>query len=393
MVSVAERGERAERRLVYTGYCGFVLIGWNSVIVPSVIRSIEHDFHQTDASFALFYFLSALVYACGSFGGGLLTERVGRGVVLPAAAVALGLGLVFQAFALSWPILLLTVVPVNLGAGAIDGGINGLFLDVFREARGGALNLLHVFFSVGAFVAPFVIGLLVGAGLTWRAIPLAAACCCIPVTYLLLGAALPPGRHSSTSVPKDETSTAASLVPFVGLAVSIGLCVAAEASVSSWVVRLLSGAPIALATGVLSIFWMGLTLGRLLSNRYADRFDYYNFTIACMLLSSVTLVAALYSPWLLLAALFFGLNGLFIGPIYPMIIALGGNIYSERLATLSGSLSAAAVVGSLVYPPLIGLMAQTIGIRGGMLGAALLGIPEIFGIVLARASANRVRTM
>lgn len=70
-----------------------------------------------------------------------------------------------------------------------------------------------------------------------------------------------------------------------------------------------------------------------------------------------------------------------------MIIALGGNIYPHRLAALSGSLTTSAVAGSVVYPPLMGVLASTIGLAGGLAGAALLGIPATAGIIMAwRAS-------
>ena len=378
------------RALTYSGYFGFVLIGWNAVLIPSLIRSIEHDFQQSDAAFALFYFLSALTYAIGALGGGVVTERVGRRLVLTAGALLLGIGLVGEALAPSWPVLILLAVPVNWGAGVIDGGTNGLFLDLYRQARASALSLLHVFFSAGALIAPFVIGLLLAGGITWRVAPLATGVFALPLVVLLGSSAMPSGRHGSQLPDDDLPSERSSFLPFAGLATSIGLYVAAEIGVSSWLVRLLSDVPIATATGMLSIFWGGLAIGRLASNRIADRLDYFAFTLSCIVLSSSALAAALVAPWLPLTAVFFGFTGLFAGPIYPMIIALGGNMYPHRLATLSGGLAAAAVVGSLVYPPLIGLMAASIGIRGGLMGAALLGIPEALGLVVARTTAHRV---
>jgi fucose permease len=376
--------------LTYSGYFGFVLIGWNAVLVPALIRSIQHDFRQSDAAFALFYFISALIYGLGAFGGGVLIERLGRRVILGAGALLLSMGLIGEALAPSWTVLIFMAVPVNWGAGAIDGGTNGLFLDLYRQGRASALSLLHVFFSVGALVAPFVVGVLLAGGVTWRALPLMTGICCVPLFILLGSSAMPSGRHAAPQTTgQDAPPERNSLLPFAGLATSIGLYVAVEIGVSSWLVRALSEIPIATATGVLSIFWTGLALGRLASNRLADRFEYYAFTVGCILLSSAALAAALLLPWLPLAAACFGLAGLFSGPIYPMIIALGGNIYPHRLATLSGSLAAAAVVGSLIYPPLIGLMAAGIGIRGGLMGAALLGVPEAMGIVVARTTAHR----
>ena len=375
------------RRLILAGYAGFVVIGWNAVLIPALIRSIEHAFQRSDAAFALLYFISSLLYAGGALGGGFLVERVGRQTVFVLAALLLGLGLIAEGFSPSWLLLLAVAPPINAGAGAIDGGTNGLFLDLFREARAGALNLLHVFFGVGALVGPVTIGLLLSAGISWRVLPVATGLCCLPLAFLLGTSPMPSGRRGHSGDVTTDHAGAPTLAPFFGLAAGIGFYVAAEIGVSSWLVRLLAGTPIATATAILSGFWGGLALGRLLSNWIAERVDYFTYTLGCILLGSLMLAGALLSPWLGLTALLFGLTGLTIGPIYPMIMALGGTIYAKRLAALSGGLSAAAVAGSVIFPPLIGVMAATIGIRGGLFAAAALGVPEAAGVVFARVAA------
>jgi fucose permease len=386
-------GQAPSRRLTYAGYFGFILIGWNAVLIPSLIRSVEHDLRQTDATFALFYFISALVYAGGALSGGFLTERLGRRVVLVSSGVVLGLGLAGEGLAQTWVLLILAAVPVNWSAGAIDGGTNGLFLDLFRDARGSALSLLHVFFSVGAFTAPFVAGILLSNGMAWRNLLLYTGVFAVPLVIVLLTTAMPSGRHEAGDTPAIEegkpSPAGGSRIPFIALGASIGLYVAAEVGTSNWLVRFLADEPIATATGVLSIFWGGLALGRLLSNRIADRFDYFAFTVGCIILSSLALASALMVSWLPLVAALFGVAGLFSGPVFPMIVALGGNIYPHRLSALSGGLAASAVAGGLIYPPLIGVMAGVIGIRGGLFGAALLGIPQALGIMMARKTADR----
>jgi len=62
------------RLLTLAGYYSFILIGWKALLLPSLIRQIEHDFHRTDADFAVLYLVSALVYSFGAFGCGVLTE-------------------------------------------------------------------------------------------------------------------------------------------------------------------------------------------------------------------------------------------------------------------------------------------------------------------------------
>ena len=126
--------------------------------IPSLIRSIEDTFDQNDAGIGLIYLLYSVAYAAGSFGGGPATERLGRRTVLTGAALLHGAGIIGLGLAPSWAAFMVLALPAGLGAGALDGGSNGLFLDLFRTGRGRAMNLLHLFFSVGALSAPLIVG-------------------------------------------------------------------------------------------------------------------------------------------------------------------------------------------------------------------------------------------
>src|SRR5438046_1711844 len=85
---------------------GLLLVGWTGLLVPSLIRSIEADFAQTDAAIGLFFFVNAAASVGGSIGGGLLTERLGRRVVLPLGVGILAAGLAGLAGAPSWTFFL-----------------------------------------------------------------------------------------------------------------------------------------------------------------------------------------------------------------------------------------------------------------------------------------------
>ena len=212
---VAGEAVPATRRLAAIAWASFVLIGWAGLLVPSLIRSVKADFAQTDGGIGLFFFVGAVFYACGSFGGGLVTERIGRRPVLSIAAVLIGVGLALQATAPTWAIFLVAAAPAGLGSGVVDGGMNGLVLDLFRRRPGGALNLLHLGFSVGAATAPIVIGQLIGAGVEWRVIVAATAAWAVVIGLLFGLHVMPSGRHvrpaegDSGAIPRARAAPAA----------------------------------------------------------------------------------------------------------------------------------------------------------------------------------------
>ena len=367
----------------------FLLIGWSGLLVPSLIRSIKESFDQSDAGIGILYFVYALVYAVGSFGGGLVTERLGRRVVLSTAAALHGIGLLGFGLAPSWELFLLAALPAGLGAGGIDGGGNGLMLDLYRSGgRGRALNILHVCFSVGALTAPLAVGRLVETGVPWPTIVLATGVAALVVAGLFLTVPMPHGlRAAQARDPADERSalqrTGERLaLPLILLAVAICCYVAAEVGVSNWLVRFLEPAPLTTATTALSLYWAGIALGRLLAARFADRFDHVLFAATSSAAMAAALTAAILVPSLPASIALFALAGVATGPVFPMIIVIGGDRYPDRTSAVSGLLTGSAVVGSIIYPPVMGFLSVTVGLTVAMLGAALLGLAAAGSLLL-----------
>jgi fucose permease len=162
--------------------------------------------------------------------------------------------------------------------------------------------------------------------------------------------------------------------PLLLLGMAIAGYVAAEIGISNWIVRFLETAPLATATLALSLYWAGLTVGRLVSAVIADRFDHRRFTIACVVAMAILIAAAVLVPSLPLSIAAFAAAGVASGPVFPMIIAIGGDRYPERSAAIGGSLAGMSVVGSTIYPPAMGFMSVTVGLPVAMFGNALLAI-------------------
>jgi fucose permease len=389
------------------GCAALLFIGWTGLLVPSLIRSVKDAFDQSDAGIGIFYFLYAVAYASGSLGGGLATERLGRRTVLGFAVSIHGLGLVALGLGPSWAVFLLAALPSGLGAGAIDGGVNGLFLDRFRSGRGRAMNLLHLFFSIGALAAPLAVGVLVDGGVGWQGIFVATGLTAIPLAILFGSVEMPAGRRitaapaapMATDVvsPTDGVAAATDAIrptgraaaargrlaaPLILLGLAIGCYVASEVGVSSWLVRFLEPAPLTTATTALSLFWAGLAVGRLVSAQLADRFDHLRFATVSSAGIAIALVGAIFVPSLPVSIALFAVTGFASGPVFPMIIAIGGERYPDRSAAVSGFLTGSAVAGSVIYPPVMGFLSVTVGLSVAMVGNVILGLACAGALVL-----------
>jgi fucose permease len=385
------------------GGASLVAIGWSGLLVPSLIRSVQGTFDQDDAGIGLFYLLWAVAYASGSFVSGPLTERLGRRWVLGGAALLHGLAVVGLGLAPSWIVFLATGPVAAAAAGSLDGGANGLVLDVYREGRGRAMNLLHASFSVGALAAPLVVGSLVSAGAAWQTVVVGSG---VALSVLAVGYALvpmPSGRRAVDSARTTDESGSGGQVgvdgspgggwllrgPLLLLGIAIAAYVASELGVSNWLVRFLEPAPLATATLALSFYWLGLTAGRLVSSAIADRFDHLRFTTTMALALAACLVVAVLAPSLPLSIAAFTLAGVASGPIFPMIVALGGERYPERSAAVGGLLTGLAVVGATLYPPAMGVISVAIDLQMAMLGTAVLALVAAVALVAFGRVAGR----
>jgi len=349
---------------------GMLLVGWTGLLVPSLIRSIEPAFDQTDAGIGVFFFVVAAASVGGSMAGGLLTERIGRRVVLPFAVALIALGLTGMATVPTWGLFLALAIPFGFGSGAIDGGMNGLVLDLYPDGRGRALNLLHLFFSLGALASPLAIGRLVEAGASWQTIIIGTGVVAIPLAILFAVVAMPSGRHARSA--GTATVRVGLSVPLIALAVALACYVASEIGVSNWLVRFLETASIGLATSALALFWGSLALGRIVTAWLGDRFDHALFAATAAFVAAVALVAAVLVPSLPASVVLFGLVGFAFGPVYPLIMAVGGDLYPTRSAAVSGFLSGSAIFGAIIYPPLMGFISVEAGLTVAMIGAAIL---------------------
>jgi fucose permease len=372
--------------ILVAAYASFTLIGWTGLLVPSYLRVIRDEFGQTDAGFGLVYLIFALLFGAGALSAGVLADRIGRRVVVPAAALLVAVGLAMESVAPGWAVFVVGAGLAGAGCGAIDAAVNSVVMDLSVIGGGSSLNRLHLFYSVGALTAPLVIGVLAEAGIGWRLVTAATGLAALSLALPLRRVgAVPPRRRT----PGDDASERRSPTPIglplrlalVALAIAIACYVAAEAGVSSWLVGFLADESMSVATMALAFFWAGLAAGRLVASRVADRFDPVVFTTTCAFASAVALLAAIACPPGPLRIALFMATGFAFGPVYPMIMTVAGALAPHRAAAVSGLLTAAAVAGSVVYPPLMGLVSGLAGLGAGMVGAALLAAVSGLAVV------------
>lgn len=393
-VSRTGSSRRAIRAGVVT-WLAYAFIGWRSMLVPSLIRSVMPAFAQDDAGMGTYFLCTALGYGTGSLIGGTVVRRLGVRVTLSGAAVVLGVCLVIQGLATTWAVFLAMGVVAGMAGAASDVSIGTLYLDLFPHARGRAINLLHVGWSLASLAAPLLLAFAVGAGVPWNALLVGTGCAWLLLSVALVVTVPADGRHHAPDATRGASPEADPApgpgvrgrglpVVLLAMAIAIGCYVGAEAAVSDWLVRVLHAWPLEVASTALALFWLGIALGRGVFAKIGNRVDPIRWASGMVAMAAVTLTAALLVPVPMPSLVLFGVTGFLFGPVFPLVFVAAGSLIQGRTATISMVLTFSAVVGAVAYPPSVGFLATAIGLQGALLGSAVLAFGAAAALVVAR---------
>jgi MFS family permease len=307
--------------------------------------------------------------ACGTLisltFAGRLIERVGHRTVLLALTPALSVCYALSAHASGTLSLFLCLLPAGLCIGGLELVVN---LEADRvEHQGGRriMNRSHAFWSFGFFGAGLVGALAARVGLSpqWHlaaVVPLS-----IVLTLLLLGGfEAAPHRSGTNDEPAHHFARPTLAIGALVLFSFSGLVL--EGSGIDWsaiYMRDVFGATpfiggIAVATGA---FAQGAT--RYIADRFVERHS--PLVIARTLLAVLglgTLMVTL-APASALALLGFALMGVGTSVMFPLAMSAAAQRTDRPAATNVAALAQISFVSFLLGPPLLGFVAEHLGIR------------------------------
>jgi len=263
-------------------------------------------------------------------------------------------------------LLLVFAVPLGLGAGSIDAALNYY---VAKHYRSHHMNWLHSFWGLGASLGPLILSRYIAEQNSWRGGCLAVSLIQFGIAAVLL-ASLPfwsaAERCSQQPAVEGAAPGAQKAVPPLrikgvrfALMTFLFYC-GAEYSVGLWGSSYLvnmRGLPASTAAWWISVYYLGITLGRFLVGFATFRFS-NPVLIRTGILAAMCGVMLLLLP---LPAAFWKIGFLLIGlgcaPVFPcMIHETPVRFGKENAASIIGYQMGFAYIGSTFLPPLLGIL-------------------------------------
>ena len=367
------------RALVY--YAAFLVLGFALSALGPTLPNLADQTNSSLSQISIIFTGNALGYILGSLFGGWLYDRRRGHPVLTFTLISLCLLLFALPLAASLFQLVMILTLVGFGMGILDVGGNTLIVWLFRRDVGPYMNALHLAFGIGALLCPILVDrvVIITGGIRWFYWILALLTIPVILWFTRLPSPLPPAAEEEKTMSSKLRSPSLMILMVAGL---FFMHVGTELGFGGWVFSYavaMNVGPDTIARVLNSIYWGGLTLGRLISIPLA-----FKLLPKTMLLLDI--VGALISIGLLLAVpgrpavvwfATFGL-GFSLASMFPSTIN-----FAERRMSITGKVTGYFLVGanagSMTLPWLIGQYFETTGPQSMVL---FLGIAMAMALLL-----------
>jgi fucose permease len=320
-----------------------------------------------------------MIVSCGtivsSFFSGKILHRFGTGKVTFVSVFMTAVALLGISFAPSIVWLILLAIPLGLGAGSVDAGLNTYIAAHYKSHH---MSWLHCFWGVGAMAGPIIMSQYIMRGDNWRKGYLTVSILQFVLVLIIL-IALPLWNKTektllnskknnttvteqSTDHKEDKSSSLLSLRGVKPVLLSFFLYCAIESTIGLWGSSFLvetRGIDASVAAGWIALFFGGITLGRFINGFLTLKLSNLALIrLGLIILSAGVLLLLLPLPNTFLIVGFV-LAGLGCAPIYPCMLhetpARYGKANAERLM---GIQMAVAYSSFTFLPPIFGYVAE-----------------------------------
>ena len=372
--------------LIFSLYTGYFLVGIVALIFAPIMPIMIRDFDITLGIAGIIF----PAYSIGSFTGvllgGILSDITGKKTLIIVGSILQAIGLALIPIVSSWAIVLGIFSVMGLGRGFLNTCINAFVADINPRRRGAALNALHGVYGIGSLIGPLIIGLLLTFQYSWKLIYFGVAG--IWIVYIIVNIFLkyPTTEHMKKfEIKMDALKAIISSRVFILLFLISFIYNGAATGLVGWINTYMDQMkyPALFGASMVSVFYLGLTLGRFICSYLSDRLGYSKTILACAIGSFIFYPLTIFtsSPVTIALGVFF--SGLFFSGLHPTGLAYANTMFSSISGTITGLLSAAMSLGAMSIPWLIGFVSEYSSFKSGLsIGYILVTVLVCVAVIL-----------
>lgn len=289
---------------------------------------------------------------------GYLSARFGSHFTTIIGSLCFCIALPLLALAPDYPLLIVALVFFGASNGSMDVAMNTQGVAVEQRYKKPILNSFHACWSFGGLIGSLVGGLVAARDVAPWLHFLVIAILCVIGTLLAARFLLPTQANTRGSGVVFVRPTRSLLI--LGL---VALCsVVAEGAIGDWSALYLSGTVhtgAGLAASGFAALSIMMAAGRGVGDQLTARFGPAMMVRLGGLVAAVGLTLTLVFPWLPVAIIGFGLVGLGLSTMFPLVLSAAGRTSPQAIAAVA----TCGYTGFLIGPPVIGFAADILSLR------------------------------
>lgn len=351
-------------------YIAFISLGLPDSLLGAAWPVMHEDLGAPLSYAGIISMIIAFGTVVSSLQSDRLTLWLGTGKVTAISVAMTATALFgFSASSEFW-MLCLWAIPYGLGAGGVDAALNNY---VALHCRSWHMSWLHCMWGVGAATGPYIMGMALEMGKGWPAGYHIIAVMQVVLTIILF-ASLPLWKERKDEVQADSGHKRKPLslreifrIPGAREILVAFFCYSAvEQTCGLWAssfLNLSKGISAEQAASFGAMFFIGITVGRAINGFLAMRMHDESMIRMGQVLILFGIVTVMLPAGDAVALAGLILIGLGCAPIYPCIIhSTPTHFGKDKSQAIIGVQMAAAYIGTMLMPPLFGILANHLSI-------------------------------
>lgn len=344
-------------KIKWISYYSFTVMGMIVVSIGAMMKSLISAFQLSYEQGGLIVTATAVASLVMGFFAGLLLAKVSFRLMMMIGNGFYVVGFLIFALAPSYGWLLVAAFLAGLGWAFSNTTIN-MMMNEASDGDAKQISLLHMMFSIGAFLVPLLYKWLMDMGYSYRALCYAIAA----MSAVALGISYSIDLKRTAHM---ERGTKAKISwGWIVFSVILFFYVGSESMINTWTISIMTNVKSLLesdAQTIFSVFWGTMIVGRFICGFLSMKFDVMKLVLICSLVALGAIVLLLVSQTAALTFTSMFILALAFSGIYPLSFS-AASAHTKGSGVITALVITGGGLGSTFFPYISGYFADHYGL-------------------------------
>lgn len=349
-------------RKIITGLCCSIMFLYavSLTIISPLIIEISSTFSLSISQSGILFTVLFIGFVSFILFGGILSDHFGKKTVLTLSLAFFSLVLFLFPLAPDFYVACIIMFFIGGFGGIMESMASALASDVNPINTSFYVNLVQIFFGVGAIIGPITVGLVVSSGIGWKYYFYALGVISIIITSAF-GMKKMPNLPQTEKIRWRNFKGLITNKKFIIICFCMILYTGSEVGAWGWMCTFLDKImrfSILKSSISVAVFWSSMTIGRILCGYLLSKFSLRKIIIFLAFMSSIVTLLSVFTNSEVFIWVVIILMGLAYSSLWPFIASFGSRNSNAPSGTVFAFLVGSGGIGGMLIPYFMGFVGE-----------------------------------